>query len=70
MLYVKNGIIDLPNSKAYFGHYYSNNINYKMCIVQCVYNGVGLQIVMDCTADIFDEVWVEYKYFVESLKLE
>jgi hypothetical protein len=69
-LYAKNGAVHLTNAKAYFGHYYSNNVYYKMCIIHYVHNGYGLQIVMDCTADIFDEVWVEFRYFVESLKLE
>ena len=69
-LYKKNGVLNLPNSKAYFGHYKMNNINYKMCLVHCVYKGYGLQIVMDCTTDIYDEVWEEFRYFVESLRLE
>jgi hypothetical protein len=66
----KNGVLALPNAKAYFGHYYAKNRMYKMCIIQCVYKGYGVQIVLDCTADIYDEVWVEFRYFVESLKLE
>ncbi len=69
-LYAKNGKLNLQASKAYFAHYTSNNITYKMCVIHYVYNGYGAQIVMDCTADVFDEVWVEMRYFVESLKLE
>ncbi len=69
-LYLKNGKLMLAGSKGYFGHYVRNNTMYKMCIIHCVYNGYGAQIILDCTADVFDEVWVEFRYFVESLKLE
>ena len=69
-LYEKNGVLQLKDAKAYFGHYISNNVHYKICIIQFVNNGYGAQIIMDCTQDIFDEVWVEFRYFAESLKLE
>lgn len=69
-LYEKNGVLQLKDAKAYFGHYISNNIHYKICIIQFINNGYGAQIIMDCTEDIFDEVWVEFRYFAESLKLE
>lgn len=69
-LYAKNGNLTLIGSKGYFGHYVRNNTMYKMCIIHCVYNGYGASIILDCTADVFDEVWVEFRYFVESLKLE
>jgi hypothetical protein len=68
-LYAKNGLLKISDCKAYFGHYKRGNTTYKMCIIQFVNEGRGCQIVMDCTADIFDEVWVEMKYFVESLQL-
>jgi hypothetical protein len=68
-LYAKNGVLKIPNAKAYFGHYKRGNTTYKMCIIQFVHEGRGCQIVLDCTADIFDEVWVELRFFVESLQL-
>ncbi|MCX6190366.1 MAG: hypothetical protein NTW54_12365 [Bacteroidetes bacterium] len=69
-LYAQNGELKLTNSKGYFGHYTKNNQMYKICIIHCVNNGYGTQIILDCTADVFDEVWVEMRYFVESIKLE
>ena len=69
-LSAKNGKLLLPNSKAYFAHYIRDGRTYKMFVIQCIYGGNGVQLVLDCTADVYDEVWEEFRYFVESLKLE
>ena len=62
---------NLKNAVLYIGTVtYPDNIEHTVVIVHAIHNGMGIQITMDVTTELYGIVEEEFKYALKTLNLD
>jgi len=62
---------NLKNALGYIGTVtYADNIEHTVVLVHAIHNGIGIQITMDVTTELYGIVEEEFKYALKTLNLD